>query len=440
MRIAIRTHPCLPTGRHRLSHRRRALTRGTGTPATPLAARPLLEIPPLNVNGSKESKVERPRIETSNAKGRHIETSKGPASVSNDSDHNDPGATASPVIDLETSAASRNPAPPQGPSVPAPRTWITHEPHALDAGSAIHISADPPEGPRQFGFVKVRWLVLVLVLVGIAVILAYGLLASVPPAPSARPMAELAGYLLGFGAVLLLCRAAGIDIRRLIGPIPDRSVLLRALAMSLPLMAVGIGALWLVYLPLSYVNPSYVDDTFVDYDAFVTGPGGGYPFAANLVRILVICIVAPIFEEFLFRGMILHRWSVTWSIRSAVIGSSIFFGSLHLGLLGAAIGGMIGSIVYLETRSLLVPIAIHVANNSISMIITAVEIAVTGREVPFDTAMLRQYWWFGAICLATGGTWLWIYLRKHWRPAEWTLPHPPEKATRGHAPSVVTTG
>ena len=36
-------------------------------------------------------------------------------------------------------------------------------------------------------------------------------------------------------------------------------------------------------------------------------------------------IVAPLIEEFLFRGLMLHKWSIKWNIKKAILFSELEF-------------------------------------------------------------------------------------------------------------------
>lgn len=91
-----------------------------------------------------------------------------------------------------------------------------------------------------------------------------------------------------------------------------------------------------------------------------------YPIAS----FLTICILAPILEEILFRGIILRGMlQKGLSPIFAIFFSSILFGLAHLNpwqFLGAGfLGGIIG-FVYYRTKSLWLAIFLHALNNMIS--------------------------------------------------------------------------
>ena len=88
------------------------------------------------------------------------------------------------------------------------------------------------------------------------------------------------------------------------------------------------------------------------------------------VRILISAIlIAPIVEECCFRGFlysILRRWS---GFFAAMLSSSLLFGAIHTSLmqfLPLSIFAMVQCWVYERTRTLWIPILIHVAFNTLS--------------------------------------------------------------------------
>ena len=105
--------------------------------------------------------------------------------------------------------------------------------------------------------------------------------------------------------------------------------------------------------------PDYMEQDFVD-------------MANNPIGILMLCIIAPIAEEYLFRGLMMRkmlRWNISpWY---AIIGSSIMFGLIHLNpaqIPGAIILGIVIAWMCYRTRSLIPGIIIHITNNTLCRI------------------------------------------------------------------------
>ncbi|MEM9776917.1 MAG: CPBP family intramembrane glutamic endopeptidase [Chloroflexota bacterium] len=96
---------------------------------------------------------------------------------------------------------------------------------------------------------------------------------------------------------------------------------------------------------------------------------GGFSAGAFLLALLAIGILAPISEELFFRGL-LHTWTMKYLDRFWVRGliTSTLFGLAHFDSLGvtlsAFIMGWVIAYCYEATRSIFMPIVIHIVTNS----------------------------------------------------------------------------
>lgn len=90
----------------------------------------------------------------------------------------------------------------------------------------------------------------------------------------------------------------------------------------------------------------------------------------HVFGLIAACIIAPIGEEILFRGACLG-WMKTKGANSvfAILFSSIIFGIMHLNpiqIFFATGFGIILGFLYWYSRSLILPIIVHILNNAIS--------------------------------------------------------------------------
>lgn len=94
--------------------------------------------------------------------------------------------------------------------------------------------------------------------------------------------------------------------------------------------------------------------------------------------ILSILIIAPIVEEFAFRGIIMTKLKKEYSSIVAIMISAILFGLIHimtgsiLIVLFAIIGGIIFALSYEKTGTLFVPIIVHIVGNICDMITNSI--------------------------------------------------------------------
>lgn len=106
-----------------------------------------------------------------------------------------------------------------------------------------------------------------------------------------------------------------------------------------------------------------------------TGKIFGYPFFSSLI------FMAPIYEELIFRGLLLTALTKFYSIKNAIIISSIIFGLWHLKNLfyfpttdmviiqvvyAAVIIGPITSFITIKTKNVWLSVIFHYLNNIIA--------------------------------------------------------------------------
>jgi len=86
----------------------------------------------------------------------------------------------------------------------------------------------------------------------------------------------------------------------------------------------------------------------------------------NVFSFISMVIVAPIFEELIFRGIMLDGLLKKYSPKKSILISSILFGLVHLNpwqFIGALIIGVFIGWVYYHSKSISLAIIIHAANN-----------------------------------------------------------------------------
>jgi hypothetical protein len=96
--------------------------------------------------------------------------------------------------------------------------------------------------------------------------------------------------------------------------------------------------------------------------------------AHDIATIATVCVLAPVLEEMLYRGIVLRGFLERYSRGNAIFGSAVFFGAIHLNMYQFMLGVVIGSILgwlYERTRSLIPGIALHGAYNSGTLVLAA---------------------------------------------------------------------
>ncbi len=188
-----------------------------------------------------------------------------------------------------------------------------------------------------------------------------------------------------FYAIFLLCISpilfrSRLSYKQLFGSCPAWSTFRRYILWVFPLIIFSFVVFYLQYVPLRYLTPEFADWWFIDRSTSLVPSSSNENIIANVLSFFTIVLIVPVFEEFFVRGILLTRWSIKWGTPKAILLSSLCFGFLHSNILDAFFFGYVMSVLYIRTKSLLIPISIHMANNFIALAIEFVEMPI--QEVP----------------------------------------------------------
>ena len=88
---------------------------------------------------------------------------------------------------------------------------------------------------------------------------------------------------------------------------------------------------------------------------------------------IAVVVIAPIFEEILFRGYIFDQFERRFAaVGMTIVASGVLFGLYHLNIFQGVFASVLGIVLglsYYWTRSMWVPIIIHFANNLLSYLL-----------------------------------------------------------------------
>ncbi|MFF1990867.1 CPBP family intramembrane glutamic endopeptidase [Bacillus mycoides] len=183
--------------------------------------------------------------------------------------------------------------------------------------------------------------------------------------------------------------------------------LVQVLYIAIMLCMFSYGYLILYMYSFAWITPDFIMNALHEP---IIDSTGGYVF--QFIRVVFI---APIVGEFVFRGFLLQRFAAKWGTSVAMIAVAPLFAILHVDFLGAAVFSIVLSIVYIRTKSLLMPIAIHMLNNTFVLCASF----LVSREKIMSFADFSNYTTFfpGLIIFITGLNLVLIFLfvnRKYW--------------------------
>ena len=128
-----------------------------------------------------------------------------------------------------------------------------------------------------------------------------------------------------------------------------------------------------LFAPLLVVSYIFITYGWFDYILFSIPTGDMFEYAMEYfeslpIGILLIetCIIAPIFEEILYRGILLKGLINKYNTKRAIVYSALIFGIAHLNIpqgINAFLLGLILGIVFYYTRSIYLCMIMHFVNN-----------------------------------------------------------------------------
>lgn len=127
-------------------------------------------------------------------------------------------------------------------------------------------------------------------------------------------------------------------------------------------------------------------------------------------------LLAPLFEEVIFRGYIAGALRSAYGGMVAWILSSLLFGLMHIEpsvILTATFGGLVLGFFYLRYRSLVLVIMLHAMNNLTACFLRTIELDDVPMRVILGGGEL--YWAVYGVCVAIAVVMLWRMAVQMWR-------------------------
>ncbi len=183
--------------------------------------------------------------------------------------------------------------------------------------------------------------------------------------------------------------------------------LVQVLYIVIMLCIFSYGYLILYMYSFAWITPDFIMNAL--HEPIIDSTGG------YVYQFIMVVFIAPIVGEFVFRGFLLQRFAAKWGTSIAMVVVALLFACLHVDFLGAVVFSIVLSIVYIRTKSLLMPIAIHMLNNAFVLSASF----LVSREKIMSFADFSNYTTFfpGLIIFIAGLNLVLIFLfmnRKYW--------------------------
>lgn len=122
-----------------------------------------------------------------------------------------------------------------------------------------------------------------------------------------------------------------------------------------------------------------------------------------LFACVTVSILVPIFEEFLFRGVILSRFMNWFSMIGALSLMAICFGILHgVDFIGATVFGFLCGMLYLKFKNIWAPILVHLLNNMLTCLSFSLGQEIQEPLTALTQSYMNQQFKQGLVLLSVG--------------------------------------
>ncbi len=234
-------------------------------------------------------------------------------------------------------------------------------------------------------------------------------------APAQQLFAMALLYPVMFLFAWWLGRRSGVEMLRLDHPVLTPPGILQTLAVVPALTAVNFGGTWLLYYPLSLVWPDGVRSWLHRADTLLPPPANASEVALLWLTVIVF---APVTEELVFRGLLLHRWCRKWGRWPGILATTMLFAMFHASPLGIFLLALGLTGIYLRSGSLRLSMMAHGLNNLLAFLLGPL---LSWHEVKGEDALFafQRQLPVSLVLFAAGSVALWFLRDRFWpRPGD----------------------
>jgi hypothetical protein len=223
------------------------------------------------------------------------------------------------------------------------------------------------------------------------------------------------------------CKLAGIEIKHLIGKVPDRYQWLPLVGLAIAHLFFSRGAFCIFYYPLSFIVPSFVEQILIDNQKMSIVSEGSttfFPIAYYLIVAINICVIDPIVSAVIFMAIILHRWGAKWGNIPAIIAVCMLLVAFdYPNFISLILGILISAILYAKTRSLVVVIIFIALTDISSKIWDLLGTVLGGNQAGSTLDVFRSQVQLGVLLFVVSAPWVIGFIYKNWSVLKGPLPY-----------------
>ena len=223
------------------------------------------------------------------------------------------------------------------------------------------------------------------------------------------------------------CRLAGIEIKYLIGKVPDRYQWLPLVRLAIASVFFSIGVFRIFYYPLSFIVPSFVEQILTEKrnsSILIAALKSFSPALYYLQVALANYVINPVFMAFLVISIPLHRGAAKWGNITAIIAMCLLWGTVaYKTFITMIVVLLIYAILYVKSRSLLVIIIFTILQN-ISFTVWNLSYKIFWNNQTGSTLeIFRSQIQLGVLFFALSAPWVIGFIYKNWSVLKGPLPY-----------------
>jgi hypothetical protein len=231
---------------------------------------------------------------------------------------------------------------------------------------------------------------------------------------------EIVGIYLSIWVLALVwrqCRLAGIEIKYLVGKVPDRYQWLPLVGLAIASLVFALGVFRIFYYSLSFIVPSFVEKLLNDQrntSILITDSKTFFPALYYLIAAIYTYAISPIFSASII-AIVLHKLGKN----SAII--YLFMLSI---LYPVTISSLfIPTILYVKTRSLLVLIIFRALQQLIGEIWNLSSTTFLDNQAGSTLDVFRSQVQLGVLFFVVSAPWVIGFIYKNWSVLKGPLPY-----------------
>jgi|SRR5919199_748761 hypothetical protein len=254
------------------------------------------------------------------------------------------------------------------------------------------------------------------------------------PLDSKVPLDSLGKEIVGIYLEILIvalvwrqCRLAGIEIKYLVGKVPDRYPWLPLVGLAIASVVFSISVFRVFYYPLSFLIPSFVEQILTENKntgILITASKSFSPALYYLIFPIDAYVISPLVNAYFLISILLHRWAAKWGNITAIIAMCLLWGTLvYKNFIAMIILTLIFAILYVKTRSLLVLIIFLLIRSLCFTIWDLSQPIFFDNPTRSTLEIFRSQIQLGVLFFALSAPWVIGFIYKNWSVLKGPLPY-----------------